>query len=195
MSRRCWRAGATGGATRNQIRCKLKRAMGFEPTTSSLGSWHSTAELRPQISTSSDQRLAQRGRRSLARATKAFRPSGSRRPIRSLPDVRTKRKGVSSPIKTSQRFLVKAELVVNGTIISINRAPIRVSPPSSGTDEPRRCAVWILSESVRPFDVTAIAESRVVRYDSLEGWFTSRVGGSDRCPPHRPTAEAPWRGS
>ncbi len=25
-----------------------KRAMGFEPTTSSLGSWHSTAELRPQ---------------------------------------------------------------------------------------------------------------------------------------------------
>ena len=26
----------------------LKRAMGFEPTTSSLGSWHSTTELRPQ---------------------------------------------------------------------------------------------------------------------------------------------------
>ncbi len=25
-----------------------KRAMGFEPTTSSLGSWHSTTELRPQ---------------------------------------------------------------------------------------------------------------------------------------------------
>jgi hypothetical protein len=27
----------------------LERAMGFEPTTSSLGSWHSTAELRPQV--------------------------------------------------------------------------------------------------------------------------------------------------
>ena len=26
-----------------------KRAMGFEPTTSSLGSWHSTTELRPQV--------------------------------------------------------------------------------------------------------------------------------------------------
>jgi len=26
-----------------------KRAMGFEPTTSSLGSWHSTTELRPQM--------------------------------------------------------------------------------------------------------------------------------------------------
>src|SRR6185503_11801247 len=25
-----------------------KRAMGFEPTTSSLGSWHSTTELRPR---------------------------------------------------------------------------------------------------------------------------------------------------
>ena len=25
-----------------------KRAIGFEPTTSSLGSWHSTTELRPQ---------------------------------------------------------------------------------------------------------------------------------------------------
>src|SRR5690349_11674804 len=25
-----------------------ERAMGFEPTTSSLGSWHSTTELRPQ---------------------------------------------------------------------------------------------------------------------------------------------------
>ncbi len=36
--------------------CKLivrnvlgKRAIGFEPTTSSLGSWHSTTELRPQV--------------------------------------------------------------------------------------------------------------------------------------------------
>src|SRR3990167_3746940 len=28
-----------------------KRAMGFEPTTSSLGSWHSTAELRPHFFT------------------------------------------------------------------------------------------------------------------------------------------------
>src|SRR5215207_8490530 len=26
---------------------RLERAMGFEPTTSSLGSWHSTTELRP----------------------------------------------------------------------------------------------------------------------------------------------------
>ena len=26
---------------------KLERAAGIEPTTSSLGSWHSTAELRP----------------------------------------------------------------------------------------------------------------------------------------------------
>src|SRR5262249_32769884 len=26
-----------------------ERAMGFEPTTSSLGSWHSTAELRPRF--------------------------------------------------------------------------------------------------------------------------------------------------
>src|SRR5947208_2880548 len=26
-----------------------ERAIGFEPTTSSLGSWHSTAELRPPI--------------------------------------------------------------------------------------------------------------------------------------------------
>jgi hypothetical protein len=25
-----------------------ERAMGFEPTTSSLGSWHSTPELRPR---------------------------------------------------------------------------------------------------------------------------------------------------
>ncbi len=25
-----------------------ERAMGFEPTTSSLGSWHSTTELRPR---------------------------------------------------------------------------------------------------------------------------------------------------
>jgi hypothetical protein len=26
---------------------RMERAMGIEPTTSSLGSWHSTAELRP----------------------------------------------------------------------------------------------------------------------------------------------------
>src|SRR5436190_23225421 len=30
---------------------RSKRAMGFEPTTSSLGSWHSTAELRPRYRT------------------------------------------------------------------------------------------------------------------------------------------------
>ena len=30
-------------------RRKLKRASGFEPLTSSLGSWHSTTELRPQF--------------------------------------------------------------------------------------------------------------------------------------------------
>src|SRR5262249_36484853 len=29
-------------------RLASERAMGFEPTTSSLGSWHSTTELRPQ---------------------------------------------------------------------------------------------------------------------------------------------------
>src|SRR5271156_1331657 len=28
---------------------RSERAMGFEPTTSSLGSWHSTAELRPRL--------------------------------------------------------------------------------------------------------------------------------------------------
>ncbi len=27
----------------------MERAMGLEPTTSSLGSWHSTAELRPRF--------------------------------------------------------------------------------------------------------------------------------------------------
>jgi hypothetical protein len=32
-----WRSGATGGATRNQARRKSKQAMGFDPTTSSLG--------------------------------------------------------------------------------------------------------------------------------------------------------------
>ena len=30
------------------IAASLERAMGFEPTTSSLGSWHSTTELRPR---------------------------------------------------------------------------------------------------------------------------------------------------
>ena len=30
--------------------CQKKRASGFEPPTSSLGSWHSTTELRPQVS-------------------------------------------------------------------------------------------------------------------------------------------------
>ncbi len=30
------------------IKVYEKRAMGFEPTTSSLGSWHSTTELHPQ---------------------------------------------------------------------------------------------------------------------------------------------------
>ena len=32
-----------------------KRAMGVEPTTSSLGSWHSTTELRPQNATINDR--------------------------------------------------------------------------------------------------------------------------------------------
>ncbi len=31
------------------IKVYEKRAMGFEPTTSSLGSWHSTTELHPQV--------------------------------------------------------------------------------------------------------------------------------------------------
>ena len=47
----------TGGWPRNEKRRNLlrlrpfhsKRAMGFEPTTSSLGSWHSTTELRPHL--------------------------------------------------------------------------------------------------------------------------------------------------
>ena len=38
---------STGGETRITTRRKSKRARGFEPLTSSLGSWHSTTELRP----------------------------------------------------------------------------------------------------------------------------------------------------
>ena len=34
---------------RQRVLLILEREMGLEPTTSSLGSWHSTAELRPQI--------------------------------------------------------------------------------------------------------------------------------------------------
>jgi hypothetical protein len=41
-----WRelAGPTGSIVDGEI---LERATGIEPVTSSLGSWHSTAELRP----------------------------------------------------------------------------------------------------------------------------------------------------
>ena len=35
---------------RSQADKIMERVMGFEPTTSSLGSWHSTAELHPPMS-------------------------------------------------------------------------------------------------------------------------------------------------
>src|SRR4051794_18570476 len=40
-----------GGYAKSSVRQVLRqeRAMGFEPTTSSLGSWHSTTELRPRF--------------------------------------------------------------------------------------------------------------------------------------------------
>src|SRR5262245_24628419 len=41
------RRGATGLVTRNPLVSTLERPTGFEPATSSLGSWHSATELRP----------------------------------------------------------------------------------------------------------------------------------------------------
>ena len=50
-----WRKGphraGLPSAIRGRADFKVERAMGLEPTTSSLGSWHSTAELRPRSAT------------------------------------------------------------------------------------------------------------------------------------------------
>src|SRR5260370_32260842 len=43
-----WQQGRDAFPLRKQTIPERKRATGFEPATSSLGSWHSTAELRPR---------------------------------------------------------------------------------------------------------------------------------------------------
>jgi hypothetical protein len=47
----------SSGAWYEDVAKRLERATGVEPATSSLGSWHSTTELRPLTSSAGSQNL------------------------------------------------------------------------------------------------------------------------------------------